>query len=68
MRMFGVGNAFKKAVGGVQERNGDFGAIEIRSEAWVMAFAGFTEEHGADWAGGAEGFFDEARTFDTDGA
>lgn len=66
--MFGVGDAFKEAVGGVQERNGDFRAIEIGSEARVMAFAGFTEEHGADWAGGTEGFFDEARAFDTDGA
>lgn len=68
MRMFGVGDAFKEAVGSAQEWNGDFRAIEIRSEAWVMAFAGFAEEHGADGAGGAEGFFDEPRTFDTNGA
>jgi hypothetical protein len=66
--MFGVSDAFEEAVGGEQDGDGDFGTIEILREASAVPFAGFAEEYGADGRGGAEGFFDEAWTFDADGA
>ena len=62
--MFGVSDAFEEAVGGEQDWDGDFGTIEILREACAVPFAGFAEEYGADGRGGAEGFFDEAWTFD----
>lgn len=34
----------------------------------MMAFAGFAEEDRFDGAAGAQGFFDQADTFDADGA
>ena len=66
--MFSVGDAFEKPVGGEQDWDGDFGTIEILREAGALAFAGFAEQDGADGRGRAEGFFDEARTFDADGS
>lgn len=66
--IFRVGDAFEEAVGGVEDGDGDLRAIEVRSEASVMAGTGFAEKYGADRACGAEGFFDEARAFDADGA
>jgi hypothetical protein len=33
-----------------------------------MTFPGFAEEHGANFAAGAESFFGEAHAFDADGA
>jgi hypothetical protein len=65
--MFGVSDAFKEAVGGEQDWDGDFGTIEILREASAVPLAGFAEEYGADGRGGAEGFFDETWTFDADG-
>jgi hypothetical protein len=66
--MFSVGNTFEEAVGGLQNWDGDFGAVEVLGEARAVAFAGFAEENGADGRGGAESFFDEAGAFYADGA
>jgi len=66
--MFGVGDSFKKALGGVENRESDFRAVEIGSEAGVMATAGFGEENSSDAAAGGEGFLGEAGTFDPDEA
>src|SRR5579862_399737 len=68
LRVFGVGDAFEKAVGGLQDWNGNFGAIEVGGETRAVALTGFAEEDGANGTGGAQRLFDEARTLDTDGA
>ena len=65
--MLGVGDAFKEAIGGAEDGEAGVGAADERSEAFAVAFAGFAEEDGFDAAGGAEGFFDEAGSFDADG-
>jgi len=65
LRSFGVGDAFEEAVGGLQDGDGDFWAIEVWSEASAVTLARFAEEHSAYWRGGAEGLFDQARTFDS---
>ena len=67
LRMFGVGDAFKKAIGGGENGNGNFGAGDERSKFGAVAFAGFAEEDGFNLATGGEGFFDEAEAFDADG-
>src|SRR5258708_19980161 len=64
--MLGVSHAFEEAIGGAQDRNSDFGTIDQRSEAFVMALAGFAEQHGFDGAGGAESLFNQAHAFDAD--
>jgi len=66
--MLSVGDAFEEAVGGAKDGEADVRAADERGEAFAMAFAGFAEEDGFDAARGAESFFDEAGTFDTDGA
>jgi hypothetical protein len=62
--MFGVGETFEKAIRGAEQREGDFGPVNERSETLVMALARFTEEDGLDAASGAQGLFDEAGAFD----
>jgi len=64
--MFGVGDAFEESIGGVENREGDFFAVEIGGEAGVMAATGFGEENGFDAAAGREGFLGEANAFDAD--
>ena len=66
--VFGVGDAFEETVGGLQDRDGDLGAVEIRREAAAVAFARFAEENSTYGRGGAKRFFDEAGTFYADGA
>ncbi len=66
--MLGVGNAFEEAVGGAQGGESHFRPADERSEAIVVALAGFGEEDGLDAAARAESFFDEADAFDADGA
>ncbi len=56
--VFGVGEAFEEAIGGVKNWDGDFGTVEKRSESFAMTSAGFAEEDGFDFAAGAEGLFD----------
>src|SRR5208282_3202479 len=68
LRMLGVGEPFKEAVGGAQSWEGQFRPADERSEAFVVAFAGLAEEDGFDAAAGAESFFDEADAFDSDRA
>ena len=41
--MFGVGETFEKAICGAEQREGNFGPIDERSEAFVMALTRFTE-------------------------
>jgi hypothetical protein len=66
--VLGVGDALEQAIGGAQDRDRDFRAVDQRREAFVMAFAGFAEQDGLDWTAGAQGFFDQADTFDADAA
>ena len=66
--MLGVGDALEEAIGGGENRNGDFGAGDERREFGAMALAGFGEEDGFDAASGEEGFHDEAKSFDADAA
>src|SRR5580692_155791 len=68
LRMFGVGKAFEEAVGGAQRGKSHFRAANQRSEALVMALAGFAEENRINAATRAQRFFDEADALDTDGA
>src|SRR5580693_2289141 len=66
--VFGVGEAFEKAVCGVKSGKGEFRSANQRSKTVMMALAGFTEKHGFDAAAGAKCFLDEAHAFDADGA
>jgi len=64
--MFGVGDAFKEAIGGAEDGEAGVRTADERGEAFAVAFAGFAEEDGLNAAGGAESFFDEACAFDAD--
>src|SRR5882762_3868223 len=64
--MLSVGHALEEAVGGTQNRNCDFRAIDQRRQPFAMALAGFAEEHRFDGAAGAQRFFDQAHAFDAD--
>jgi hypothetical protein len=66
--MLSVGDAFEETIGGAEDGEADVRAADEGGEAFAMALAGFAEEDGFDAAGGAESFFDEAGTFDADGA
>jgi hypothetical protein len=66
--MLRVGKAFEEAVGSMQRGKSDFRPANKRSETIVMALAGFAEENRLDAATGAKRFFDEADSFDADGA
>ena len=66
LRMLGVGETLEKTIGGSQDREGDFGRIDERSESLMVALASFAEEHRLDAAARAQSFFDQADTFDTD--
>src|SRR5260370_7842146 len=50
LRVFGVGESFEEAVGGVQNRKSHLGPVDEGGETFVMAFAGFAEEHGLNAA------------------
>ena len=63
--MFGVGEAFEEAVGGVQNWESHFRATDEGSETVLVALAGFAEQNGADAAAGTERFFHQANAFDT---
>jgi hypothetical protein len=62
--MFGVGKALEEAVRGAEEGKSHFGPVDDGGETFVMAIAGFAEEHGFDAATGAQSFFDEPDTLD----
>src|SRR6266704_1020055 len=64
LRMFSVGEALEEAVGGVQNRKSHLGPVDEGGEAFVMAFAGFAEEHGLNAAAGTKCLFDEPHTLD----
>jgi hypothetical protein len=68
LRMFGVSKAVEEAVGGAQRGKRHFRPADERSEAFVMALAGFAEENRIDAATGPKRFFDEAHAFHADGA
>ncbi len=68
LRMLGVGKTFKEAIGRAKRRKTYLGPVDQRREAFVMALAGFAEEHRLDGAAGAQRFFDEADAFDSDEA
>ena len=48
LRLFRIRDAFKEAIGGTKNGNGNFAPIEVLREARMVAFTGFTEKHGAD--------------------
>jgi hypothetical protein len=66
--MLGVGEALEEAVSSTQRGKSDFRPADQRSETIMMALSGFAEENRLDAATGAERFFDEADSFDADGA
>src|SRR5260370_26030499 len=66
LRMLGVGEAFKEAVGRAEHGKSHFGPVDEGRETLVMAFAGFAEEHGLNAATGAQRFFDEPDALNAD--
>src|SRR6202022_966222 len=56
------------AIRGAQSWYRVFRPSDQRSEAFVMALAGFAEQNGLDGTGGTQRLFDEAHTFDADEA
>src|SRR5215472_19277631 len=53
LRMLRVGESFKEAIGGAKRGKGHLRAVDQRRESFVMALAGFAEEHGLNSAAGA---------------
>src|SRR6266852_2081701 len=68
LRMLGVGEALEEAVGGAQDGKSHFGAVDEGGESFMMALAGFAEEHGLNAASGTQCFFDEPDALDADEA
>ena len=66
--MLGVGDSLKEAIGGAQNWNPNFRPVDQRGKSFVMALAGFAEEHGFDRAAGTQRFFHQAHAFDADEA
>src|SRR6202022_5111597 len=56
------------AIRGAQSWYRVFRPSDQRSEAFVMALAGFAEQNGLDGTGGTQRLFDEPHTFDADEA
>src|SRR6266700_2078499 len=68
LRMFSVSETFEEAVGGVEDWKSHFGPVDEGGEAFVIAFAGFAEEHGLNAASRSQRFLDEPPTLDADEA
>src|SRR5216683_2442893 len=68
LRMFSVGKAFEEAVRGAEDWKSHLGPVDEGGETFVMAFAGFAEEHGLNAAAGTQRFFDEAHAFNANEA
>src|SRR5690242_503474 len=64
--VLGVGEAFKKAVRGAEDGKSHLRRVDEGGEAFVMAFAGFAEEHRLNAAVGTQGLFDEPHALDAD--
>ena len=64
LRVFGVGKTFEETVRGAEDGKSHFGAVDDGGETFVMAIAGFAEEHCLNVATGAQSFFDEPDTLD----
>src|SRR5208282_5509084 len=60
--MFGVSEAFKQPVGGAQNRKSHLLPVDKRGEPFVMALAGFAEEHRLNAAPRTQRLFDEPNT------
>lgn len=63
LRMFGIGDTFKQTIGGGEDGEGEFRAVDEGGEFGVVALARFAEKDGLDFAAGGEGFFDQADAF-----
>ena len=63
LRMFGIGEAIEEAVGGGEDGEGEFRAVDEGGEFGVVALARFAEKDGLDFASGGKGFFDQADAF-----
>ena len=68
LRMLGVGKAFEEAIRGAKDGKSHFGAVDEGGESFMMALAGFAEEHGLNAASGTQCFFDEPDALDADEA
>jgi hypothetical protein len=64
--VLGVGEAFKEAIRGAEDRKSHFGAVDKGGESFVMAFAGFAEEHRLNAAAGTQSLFNETDALDAD--
>src|SRR5882672_7385992 len=62
--VFGIGKTFEETVRGAEDGKSHFGPGDDGGETFVMAIAGFAEEHGLNVATGAQSFFDEPDTLD----
>jgi len=58
LRVLGVGEAFKERSGSAKDGKAHFGPVDEGREAFVVAFAGFAEEHGLNAAAGTKRLFD----------
>ena len=56
LRVFGIGKALEQAIRGAEDRKSHFRPVDKGGEAFVMAFAGFAEEHRLNAAAGTESF------------
>jgi hypothetical protein len=68
LRVLSIGESFKEAVSGAQNGKSHLSWVNQGREAFMMALAGFAEEHSLNAATGAEGLFNETWAFDTDEA
>ena len=66
--MLGVGKSLEQAIGGSQDREGHFWAIDERGQALVMAFTRFAEQHRFNAAAGTKCFFNQTNAFYADAA
>jgi len=64
--VLGIGETLEETVRGVERGKGHLRPVNHGRETLMMAFAGFTEEHGLDAAAGVQGFFHEPGALDAD--
>jgi len=57
LRVLGVGETLKEAVRGAEYRESHLGPVHEGGEMFVMAFAGFAEEHSLNATAGTQRFF-----------
>src|SRR5438094_9893684 len=68
LRVLRVSEAFEQAIRGAEDRKSHFRPVDKGGEAFVMAFAGFAEEHRLNVAAGTQGLFDKPNALNADEA